>query len=102
MKKKLCDHCIGTCDTPDSHCSIRLHMSCTTLSELLRLLEFSKRHLNLMIQLKLTDDDFISLRISLYAVMFVLSATLNVMMLLSTSTDSLPLEKDIYPLQIKE
>lgn len=60
MKKKLCDHCIGTCDTPDSHCSIRLHMSCTTLSELLRLLEFSKRHLNLMIQLKLTDDDFIS------------------------------------------
>lgn len=58
MRKKLCDRCTGACDTPDVHCSIRLHMSHCTLSELISLLEYSKRHLNLMVQLNLRDDDF--------------------------------------------
>ena len=51
MKKKLCDSCSGTCDTPDAHCSVRLHMSYVTLAELIMLLDFSKRHLNLMVKL---------------------------------------------------
>lgn len=59
MRKKLCDRCSGTCDTPDIHCSIRLHMSHLTLSELIQMLDYSKRHLKLMVDLNLTDDDII-------------------------------------------
>lgn len=56
MKKKLCNTCTGTCDTPDAHCVVRLHMSYVTLSELLMLLDFSKRHLNLMVKLDCSVD----------------------------------------------
>lgn len=58
MRKKLCDRCTGSCDTPDVHCTIRLHMSHSTLSELIKLLEFSKRHLNLLVKFELEDEDY--------------------------------------------
>ena len=57
MKKNQCNFCNGTCDKPDIHCDLRLHMSYITLSELIMLLEYSVKYIKAFSDFEIDDCD---------------------------------------------